>query len=100
MLKAPIASPKVPLVLAFLTAAAFAQQAPAPTPAPDQKGDNEPVETLKVRINVVQLFFNVKDKHGTLIPNMTKDDFEVREDSTPQTIKYFTAETNLPLTLG
>jgi VWFA-related protein len=53
-----------------------------------------------VNVNVVQLFFNVKDKHGALIPNLTKDDFEIREDSTPQTLKYFTAETNLPLTLG
>jgi VWFA-related protein len=49
---------------------------------------------------VVQLFFNVKDKRGALIPNLTKDDFEIKEDSTPQTIKYFAAETNLPLTLG
>jgi len=60
----------------------------------------EPTETLKVNVNVVQLFFNVKDKRGALIPNLTKDDFEVREDGSPQTIKYFTAETNLPLTLG
>jgi len=58
------------------------------------------METLKVNVNVVQLFFNVKDKHGLLIPNQTKDDFELFEDGKPQTIKYFTAETNLPLTLG
>jgi len=76
-----------------------ASQQPA---AQDQKLDDyqQPTETLKVNVNVVQLFFNVKDKHGALIPNLTKDDFEVREDSTPQTVKYFTAETNLPLTLG
>ena len=49
---------------------------------------------------MVQLFFNVKDKHGALIPNLTKDDFEVYEDGKPQTMKYFTAESNLPLTLG
>jgi VWFA-related protein len=60
----------------------------------------EPTETLKVNVNVVQLFFNVKDKHGALIPNLTKADFEVAEDGKPQTIKYFTAESNLPLTLG
>lgn len=60
----------------------------------------QPTETLKVNVNVVQLFFNVKDKHGTLIPNLTKDDFTIAEDGTPQTIKYFTAETNLPLTIG
>ena len=73
----------------------FAQQTPART-----TDDQKPVETLKVNVNVVQLFFNVKDKKGGLIPNLTKDDFEIYEDGKPQTVKYFTAESNLPLTLG
>ncbi|HEY6765104.1 MAG TPA: VWA domain-containing protein [Candidatus Sulfotelmatobacter sp.] len=69
--------------------------------ADDQKPDDQkPEETIKVNVNVVQLFFNVKDKHGTLIPNLTKADFDIAEDGKPQTIKYFNAETNLPLTLG
>ena len=68
----------------------------------DQKSEDsqQPTETLKVNVNVVQLFFNVKDKHGALIPNLTKDDFDIFEDGQKQTIKYFTPETNLPLTLG
>jgi VWFA-related protein len=68
----------------------------------DQKSDDsqQPTETLKVNVNVVQVFFNVKDKHGALMPNLTKDDFEISEDNNKQTLKYFTAETNLPLTLG
>jgi VWFA-related protein len=65
-----------------------------------QQDSQEPVTTLKTRVNVVSVFFNVKDKHGALIPNLTKDDFEVAEDGKPQTIKYFAAESNLPLTLG
>jgi VWFA-related protein len=66
-----------------------------------QKSDDQsPAETLKLNVNVVGLFFNVKDKHGALIPNLTKDDFEVFEDGKQQTIKYFAAESNLPLTLG
>ena len=52
----------------------------------------EPTTTLKVNVDVVQLFFNVKDKHGALIPNLNKDDFDIFEDGKPQTIKYFTAE--------
>jgi len=73
--------------------------------SPDQNQANDQTEdqavsTLKVNVNVVQLFFNVKDKKGALIPNLTKDDFEVLEDGKPQTIKYFAAESNLPLTLG
>jgi VWFA-related protein len=70
-------------------------------PAGQKQSDSqEPVATFKASANVVSVFFNVKDKHGMLIPNQTKDDFEVAEDGKPQTIKYFTAESNLPLTLG
>jgi VWFA-related protein len=65
----------------------------------DQSQDQS-FETLKVNVDVVQLFFNVKDKKGALIPNLTKDAFDVFEDGKPQTIKYFAAESNLPLTLG
>src|SRR5215472_1170937 len=85
--------------LATLAALALAQQ-PAQQAPSQQTGDQNPAETLKVNVNVVQLFFNVKDKRGGLIPNLVKDDFQIAEDGKPQTIKYFTAETNLPLTIG
>ncbi len=93
------------LVLAGLCLAPYlmAQQSTGQQPSsPDQKSDDsqQPTETLKVNVNVVQLFFNVKDKHGALIPNLTKDDFDIFEDGQKQTVKYFTPETNLPLTLG
>jgi VWFA-related protein len=65
-----------------------------------QDDQDRAMETLKVNVDVVQLFFNVKDKKGGLIPGLTKDDFEVAEDGHPQTVKYFAAESNLPLTLG
>jgi VWFA-related protein len=120
MPKLLVSLPKIVGVAALaglLTIAAFtvAQSAAAQQAGPqsnsqsgqDQKQDQknndaqqQPTETLKVNVNVVQLFFNVKDKHGALIPNLTKDDFEILEDGKPQTIKYFTAESNLPLTLG
>ena len=70
------------------------------TPTPSSAEPDNPLETFKVDVNVVNLLFNVKDKHGSLIPNLSKDDFQIAEDSKPQTIKYFKSETNLPLTLG
>lgn len=66
---------------------------------PDQQ-DDQSVQTLKVNVNVVNLFFNVKDKRGALIPNLAKTDFDIFEDGKPQTIKYFSSESNQPLTLG
>src|SRR5215469_9833367 len=106
-----ILSALVLFISGAVSPAVFAQQSPAsPPPAQNppssadqqQKPDEsqEPVTTLKARVNVVQLFFNVKDKHGALIPSLTKDDFDIKEDGQPQTIKYFNAESNLPLTLG
>jgi VWFA-related protein len=64
------------------------------------KDQDQSVLTLKVNVQVVNLFFNVKDKRGALIPNLKKEDFEIAEDGKPQTIKYFAAESNQPLTLG
>ena len=81
-----------------------AQDLPRLAGPPDQgtqsEDQDQSVSTLKVNVNVVQLFFNVKDKKGALIPNLAKNDFQILEDGKPQTIKYFTAESNLPLTLG
>src|SRR6266700_6303240 len=66
----------------------------------DKDQNDEPMTTLKANVNVVQLFFNVKDKKGGLIPSLPKDNFQIFEDHKPHTIKYFSAESNLPLTLG
>src|ERR1700722_18444506 len=79
---------------------ALAQNSPASSSADAQQPTEKSDETLKVNVNVVGVFFNVKDKHGALIPNQTKDDFEVFEDSKPQTINSFPPESPLPLTLG
>src|SRR5690242_2274505 len=71
--------------------------------AQDDKNDassQEQAPTFTSNVNVVNLFFNVKDKKGALIPNLTKNDFQVLEDGKAQTIKYFSAESNQPLTLG
>jgi len=82
--------------------AAQTQAAPPPAPSQEQQApsDQEPVQTFKSQVNVVNLFFNVKDKHGMLIPNLAKEDFQVLEDGKPQAVKYFSAESNQPLTLG
>ena len=69
----------------------------APPPKPE---DENPVLTLKVDVNLVNLYFTVKDKSGTLVPHLTKENCSVDEDKTAQTLKHFVAETNQPLTLG
>ena len=60
----------------------------------------EPAATVAVDVKVVTLPVTVRDKHGKSVRDLTKDDFTLQEDGRPQTIKYFSQETNLPLTLG
>ncbi len=55
---------------------------------------------IKVSVNVVSVMASVRDKHNTLIPTLTKDDFEIYENGQEQTVKYFSRESNLPLTIG
>lgn len=56
--------------------------------------------TIKATSEVVNVYAVVREKNGRLIPNLTKDDFTVEEDQTPQEIKYFSRETDTPLTMG
>ncbi|HSA91503.1 MAG TPA: VWA domain-containing protein [Terriglobales bacterium] len=85
----------------FLVAAAWAAADEPGQAAPSAKrNDDSALQTLRVEVEVVNVFFNVKDKRGALVPNLTRDRFEVFEEGAPQTIKYFAAESDQPLTLG
>ena len=79
-----------------------AQEAPSPdgpppmSNAPSQASrDDHSGQTLKVNVNLVDVYFSVRDKNG-FVTGLTKDSCQVAEDHTPQTIKNLTAEKNLP----
>jgi VWFA-related protein len=91
---------RVTTLLSLVMAGAFAWAQTSPQSSDQNQDQDQSAATLQVNVNVVQLFFNVKDKKGALIPNLKKEDFHIFEDGKPQTIKYFAAESNLPLTLG
>ena len=55
---------------------------------------------ISVEVKMVSMLATVRDKHGSLIRNLTKDDFVLEQDGHPQTISYFAKESDLPLTLG
>ena len=67
---------------------------------PPQKNLPEDLPTIKVEVNVVNILASVRDKKGALVANLEQQDFTVLEDGKPQPIKYFTRETDLPLTIG
>jgi VWFA-related protein len=81
--------------LVFALATALSAQVQLTKPA-----DQDLPAPIKVDVDVVNILTSVRDKHGALVSNLEKQDFTVLEDGKPQTIKYFTKETDLPLTIG
>jgi VWFA-related protein len=97
------------LALAFLSVPAVfgqSQESAPPAGQPQSQKDQEPINdqgkipTYRKNVTVVNVQFTVKDKHGALIPNLTKERFDLLEEGKPQTIKYFSAQNDLPITLG
>ena len=57
-------------------------------------------QPIRVDVNLVSMLASVRGKNGALISNLQQADFKVYEDGKEQTIKNFTRETDLPLTIG
>ena len=95
-------------VLAVPATRLHAQAAPSPDAAPqglpgDPNGNDDTsnsVATFRQNVNLVSLYFDVRDKKNLLIPHLTRDECQVFEDKVPQTLKNFVAEVDQPLTLG
>jgi Ca-activated chloride channel family protein len=93
------------LLLAMLTFAssARAQQGGSPTNQKSQaapEGQSEPATTLKVDVNLVNVFVTVTNQHGVPVGGLTKENFVLREDDRDQTIKVFARESALPLSIA
>jgi VWFA-related protein len=77
------------------------QAAPVLKKAPsDQTHDAQKAPTFSTGVKVVNVFATVRDKNGQVIKDLSKDEFQLKEDDHPETIQYFSRESNLPLTLG
>jgi VWFA-related protein len=61
-------------------------------------GGQDPIFTTDVK--VVSILASVRNKQGALIHDLKKEDFTVLENGKPQQIKYFSRDTDLPLTIG
>jgi len=55
---------------------------------------------ISVNVKVVNVLATVRDKQGNIVNTLGKGDFVLQENGRPQSIRYFTRETDLPLTIG
>ena len=65
-----------------------------------QESKADQTATFSAGVKVVNLFATVRNKDGSIVKDLTKDDFLLDEDGRSQTIRYFSQESDLPLTVG
>ena len=99
--------PASSLLLAVLLFSVFALQAqqpstpPASSPTPFSSGQaQKPDSTIKVDVNLINVFVTVTDEHGAPVGGLAKDNFTLKEDGRDQTIKVFDKESALPLSIA
>ena len=74
---------------------------PGQTASPSSPQVDEPVTTLQVQVNEVNLIFTVIDKHGKFITGLKRENFGLLDDGRPPlAVLRFTQQTNLPLRVG
>jgi Ca-activated chloride channel homolog len=59
----------------------------------------EPGDTVKVDVKLVNVFVTVTDEHGTPVANLQKENFLLKEDGKEQKIAIFDKESALPLSI-
>jgi hypothetical protein len=56
---------------------------------PQIKTEQGSTPKISMDVKTVSVPVTVRDKHGKIISNLTKDEFVVEEDGRPQTVNYF-----------
>lgn len=89
-------APSLLLVSLFLAVCGMRAQQSVP-PAPPQK---QPSTTLKVDVNLVNVFVTVTDDQGAPVGGLKKENFILKEDGQEQAIAVFDKESALPLSIA
>ncbi len=72
----------------------------SPTASRQQAANGPTGQSIKVTSVAVNIYAIAEGRHGRLIRDLQKDDFELTEDAAPQKIEYFSQETSAALSLG
>ena len=66
---------------------------------PDPSLPRDP-NVIKVDVDVVNILCTVRDRRGAFVHDLTRDDFQIREDGQPQNIRYFARDADTPMTVA
>lgn len=76
------------------------QQSPSQQKPTNQEPQSEPTTTIRVDVNLINVFVTVTDEHGAPIGGLTKENFVLKEDGREQTIAVFDKESALPISIA
>jgi len=51
-------------------------------------------------VNLVDVLFTVLNRRNKLVPDLAENDFKIWDEKSPQSIRYFSRQTDLPLRIG
>src|SRR5260370_332593 len=89
-----------PQTSSYVIAASGGRRGDAAVPATSDTAD-EPILTIKKRVDEVNVLFIATDRHGKFVRNLNQNDFSIFDDHKPvQSIINFRRETDLPIELG
>jgi len=90
-----------PLVVAASTVSVNSTSSALPGSADREDDSDEPILTIKKRVNEVNVLFIATDRHGKFVRNLSQTDFSIFDDHKPvESILNFRRETDLPIELG
>jgi len=74
----------------------------APQPAQPQEPAPQRQDQGKITqvVNLVDVLFTVLNRRNKLVPDLAENDFKIWDEKSPQSIRYFSRQTDLPLRIG
>jgi Ca-activated chloride channel family protein len=74
----------------------------APQPAQPQEPAPQRQDQGKITqvVNLVDVLFTVLNRRNKLVSDLAENDFKIWDDKSPQSIRYFSRQTDLPLRIG
>src|ERR1700682_3675598 len=73
---------------------------PQPPASQEQAPPGQNPTVIQSRVNLVDILFTLLNRRNKLVPDLEKGDFKIFDDKSPQAIRYFSRQTDLPLRIG
>src|SRR5579885_3176327 len=87
------------ILLALPIAESAQQQQPQP-PAQNPQDTQQSQTVIKVPVYLVDVLATVLNRRNKLVADLNKEDFKIIDDNSPQEIRFFSKQSDIPLRIG